>query len=57
MQSRTRFTGRKFEMWMSRFTGQGPSPTKLDAIQHERERMTTMEKLLGQYLKAGDIPL
>ncbi len=24
---------------------------------HERERMTTMEKLLGQYLKAGDIPL
>jgi uncharacterized damage-inducible protein DinB len=23
-------------VWMHRFTGQGPSPTKLDAIQHER---------------------
>ena len=23
-------------VWMHRFTGQGPSPTRLDAIQHER---------------------
>src|SRR3981081_781241 len=23
-------------VWMHRFTGQGPSPAKLDAIQHER---------------------
>ncbi len=23
-------------VWMHRFTGQGPSPTKLDAIQHDR---------------------
>jgi broad specificity phosphatase PhoE len=24
---------------------------------HERERLTTMEKLLAQYMKAGDVPL